>query len=176
MILDTEKDWLKKVEDLAQQICVREGCFLYDLEFIGLGGGRTLRVFIDKDPGPVGIEECSLVSQGLNLQLDVDDLVPGGPYHLEVSSPGLERKLRCSWHFEKAVGKVVDLRLKEGLGSVGLRGVRNPSLKKLRTIVLEYRDEKIRLEWDGVSGWIPLHEIEKAHLHFEIVKGAKKEF
>ena len=71
--------WLEKVEKLAQEVAEREGCILYDVENSGSGKGRILRIYIDKEGG-VGIEDCSNVSKGLNLMLDVEDIVPGAMY------------------------------------------------------------------------------------------------
>lgn len=97
---------MDQIRQFAEEVAVREGCRLYDLEF----RDRTLRVFIDREPGGVSIDDCANVSKGLNLRLDVEDVVPGGRYELEVSSPGLERKLTQSWHFERAVGQTIQLR------------------------------------------------------------------
>ena len=100
---------LEQVRKFAEEVSTREGCLLYDLEFRD-GPGRVLRVFIDKDPGGVSIDDCVNVSKGLNLRLDVEDVIPGGHYDLEVSSPGLDRKLTQLWHFEKATGQTVQLK------------------------------------------------------------------
>lgn len=100
---------LEQIRKFAEEVASREGCVLYDLEFHD-GPGRALRVYIDKAEGGVGIEDCVNVSRGLNLRLDVEEAVPGGHYDLEVSSPGLDRKLTQLWHFEKALGQTVQLK------------------------------------------------------------------
>ena len=100
---------LEQVRQFAEEIAVREGCVLYDLEYHD-GPARALRVYIDKAAGPIGVDDCANVSRGLNLRLDVEDVIPGGRYDLEVSSPGLDRKLTQLWHFEKAVGQTVRLK------------------------------------------------------------------
>jgi ribosome maturation factor RimP len=100
---------MQQIRQFAEEVAAREGCLLYDLEFFD-GPGRTLRVFIDKDSGGVGVEDCANVSRGLNLRLDVEDIIPGGRYELEVSSPGLDRKLTQAWHFEKALGQTVQVK------------------------------------------------------------------
>lgn len=107
---------MEQIRRFAEEVAVREGCILYELEFVS-GSGRTLRVFIDKPDGGVGIEDCANVSRGLNLRLDVEDVIPGGAYELEVSSPGLDRKLSQLWHFEKAVGQTVQVRFRLEDGS-----------------------------------------------------------
>jgi len=106
---------LEQIRRFAEEVAKREGCRLYDLEFHD-GPGRSLRIYIDKDSGGVGIEDCVNVSRGLNLRLDVEDAIPGGRYELEVSSPGLERKLTQAWHFDKAVGETINLKYREESG------------------------------------------------------------
>ena len=100
---------LEQIRKFAEEVTLREGCVLYDLEFHD-GPGRALRVYIDKESGGVSIEDCANVSRGLNLRLDVEDVIPGDHYDLEVSSPGLDRKLTQLWHFEKALGQTVQLK------------------------------------------------------------------
>lgn len=107
---------MEQVRQYAEEIATREGCKLYDLEIVD--GGRILRVFIDKTPGGVSIDDCANVSRGLNLRLDVEDAIPGGRYELEVSSPGLDRKLTKLWHFEGAVGRTVQVRFREETGAM----------------------------------------------------------
>jgi ribosome maturation factor RimP len=108
---------LEQIRQFAEEVASREGCLLYDLEYRE-GPGRTLRVFIDKESGGVSIDDCANVSRGLNLRLDVEDIIPGGAYELEVSSPGLDRRLTQLWHFEKAVGQTVQLKYKDETGAV----------------------------------------------------------
>lgn len=108
---------LEQIRKFAEEVATREGCVLYDLEFRE-GPGRALRVFIDKEAGGVGVEDCVNVSRGLNLRLDVEDIIPGGHYDLEVSSPGLDRKLTQLWHFEKATGQTVQIKYGDEAGAV----------------------------------------------------------
>lgn len=77
---------------------------LDDLELLGQGKGRILRVTVDGED--LGIERIAEVSRGLSRLLDNEtDL--DGEYQLEVSSPGLERKLKRPSHFVKSVGREV---------------------------------------------------------------------
>lgn len=107
---------LEQIRQFAEEVAAREGCLLYDLDYRE-GSGRVLRVFIDKADGGVSIDDCANVSRGLNLRLDVEDVIPGGAYDLEVSSPGLDRKLTQLWHFQKAVGQTVQLKYKDEAGA-----------------------------------------------------------
>ncbi|MCB9082868.1 MAG: ribosome maturation factor RimP [Bdellovibrionaceae bacterium] len=101
------EDVLVKLRQMAEEVSQREGCLLYDLEFTGGTRNRILRVFIDRPEGTVTVDDCANVSRGLNLQLDVGDLIPGGAYELEVSSPGIDRRLNQTWHFQKVLGQGV---------------------------------------------------------------------
>lgn len=165
-------DWLKKVEGIAAQVCEREACFLYDLEFLGTGQGRTLRVYIDKEGG-VGIEDCSNVSKGLNLLLDVDDLVPGGRYNLEVSTPGIDRLLRRPWHFEKVVGKKIRVRCRQTLESFGVSEPRWKAAKTIEEPLTAVEADHLIFELKESVLRIPLSGIEKAQVVFEMEKPQK---
>jgi ribosome maturation factor RimP len=167
---------MQKIETLAGQVAAREGVRIYDLEFAGGAQGRTLRIFIDKEGG-VSIEDCANVSRGLNLLLDVEDPIPGGKYHLEVSSPGMERNLRRPWHFNDAVGKKIWLKLNQPLESFGVTN-KKFSAAKQTTETLQAADETgVRLELEGEAALIPYEAIEKAKMvvDFDEGKGLKKE-
>jgi len=98
---------LEKLRKMAEEACQHEGCLLYDLEFTGGTQNRVLRVFVDKEKDTVSVDDCANVSRGLNLLLDVEDLISDGAYELEVSSPGVDRRLSETWHFQKVVGQWV---------------------------------------------------------------------
>lgn len=166
--------WLEKVEKIAQEIVEREGCILYDLEHTGTGKGRILRVYIDKESG-VGIEDCSNISKGLNLRLDVEDLVPGATYNLEVSTPGLDRLLKKRWHFEKVIGKKIAIQLTKSLGTltpVSEKGL--VAMKKFEDVLVSVDDENLFFEIRSNKVKIPLSAIEKAKLVFEYKVNSKK--
>jgi ribosome maturation factor RimP len=100
---------LEHVRELAQRVTASGGFELVDVEFRGSGGkARMLRVFIDK-AGGVTHADCEAVSRELGTILDVEDAVPGGSYTLEVSSPGLDRKLNRPEDFARFVGRRVKL-------------------------------------------------------------------
>lgn len=81
-----------RVRALAQDVALRAGYDLIDVEYRREPGGWTLRVFIDK-PGGVNLSDCQGLSQEIAAVLDVEDPIPH-KYNLEVSSPGLDRPLR----------------------------------------------------------------------------------
>lgn len=95
--------------ELAKPIAEENGCFIYDVEFVKEGGIYILRVYIDREEG-VDLDVCEVVSRALSEQLDKKDPVKQN-YYLEVSSPGIERKLRLPEHFERYMGEKVDVGL-----------------------------------------------------------------
>lgn len=167
-------EWMEKLERLAADVCQREGCYLYDLEFGGLGQGRTLRVFVDKEDG-VGIEDCSNVSKGLNEALDTEDVVPGGAYNLEVSTPGIDRHLRKPWHFEKVVGKKIWVRVRGALETLGVTDKKWKNAKQVESTLSAADADGITFQEKEGDIRIPFAAIEKAKVVFEMKpKGQKK--
>jgi len=104
---------LEHVREVVQRVTASSGLELVELEFRGVGGkARMLRVFIDK-PGGVTHADCEAVSREVGTILDGEDSVPGGSYTLEVSSPGLDRKLSRPEDFARFVGSRVRLTTRE---------------------------------------------------------------
>lgn len=85
-----------------------EGIELDDLEIVGKAPGVVVRVTLDADGG-VGVDRLAEVARGLSRLLDAEDPIDAS-YTLEVSSPGLERKLRRRRHFEKSLGREVKIK------------------------------------------------------------------
>ncbi|MEY4617801.1 MAG: hypothetical protein RJB66_2761 [Pseudomonadota bacterium] len=166
---------LSRLEQIAQEITEKEGCVLYDLEFVGSGSGRTLRLYIDKESG-VGIDDCTNVSRALNAILDEsEDLIPGGAYQLEVSSPGLERVLRKKWHFSRVLGEKIDFRLSKPLGVLGVEEKRWQSCKHTDGVLLAADDEAATVEISGgTQVKIPFENFEKAKVVFDFSKPRNK--
>ncbi len=85
-----------------------EGIELDDLEIVGKDPGVVVRVTLDADGG-VGVDKLAELSRRLARFFDEEDPVAGA-YTLEVSSPGLERKLRRPRHFEKSIGRTIKVK------------------------------------------------------------------
>jgi ribosome maturation factor RimP len=103
---------LDKVREIAERVAHSSGLVLWDLELKGSGANRTLRIFIDKPEG-VSHEDCSAYSREAATIFDVEDAVPGGAYVLEVSSPGLDRKLFRPEHFARFTGSLIKFSTRE---------------------------------------------------------------
>jgi ribosome maturation factor RimP len=99
---------LDQVRAVAERVAISLGLELVEVEMRGGGKARMLRIFIDK-PAGVTHEDCANVSREVSTILDVEDAVPGGSYVLEVSSPGLDRKLFRPADFERFQGSRVKL-------------------------------------------------------------------
>ncbi|MCB0378860.1 MAG: ribosome maturation factor RimP [Bdellovibrionales bacterium] len=169
-----------QLEERVKEVASRENCFLYDLQVSGAGNNRVVRIFIDKDEeGGVTIDDCSRVSRSLDLLLDVEDLVPGGSYTLEVSSPGLERHLRHHWHFQRAVGEEVSLQLNSGLGTLCPELVdKEGKRKKLTARVISSNEDRVVVTMDrkgeALEIPIPYDQIQKARVVFDYGKHFNK--
>src|ERR1700745_3475015 len=100
-----------KIEEIAQRGAASEGLEIVEVEVKGGGNNRLLRISIDKPEG-VTHADCELISQQVGTILDVENVVPG-QYKLEVSSPGVERKLSKPRDFERFQGKRVKISLRE---------------------------------------------------------------
>src|SRR5579884_3210938 len=101
-----------KVTEIAERVAGSEGIEVVEVQFLGAGRNRVLRIFIDKPEG-VTHGDCELVSQQVGTILDIEDVIPGGSYHLEVSSPGVERKLSKPRDFERFLGQKAKVTLRE---------------------------------------------------------------
>ena len=99
----------QQLEQLAEALVASEGMELVDLEYRREGRRWMLRLFIDKDGG-VTLDDCASISRELGDLLDVKDVIPQ-TYVLEVSSPGLNRRLRKKEDFSRFAGQKVKLRL-----------------------------------------------------------------
>jgi ribosome maturation factor RimP len=101
-----------RVRGIADRIAASSGLEVVDIEFRGAGKARMLRVFLDK-PAGVTHEDCANFSREFGTILDVEDAVPGATYVLEVSSPGLDRKLTRAADYERFTGSLVKLMTRE---------------------------------------------------------------
>ena len=146
-----------KVREIAERVASSEGLEIVDVQLLGGGSSRVLRIFIDK-PAGVTHADCELISQQVGTILDVEDVIPGSRYTLEVSSPGVERKLSKPADFERFVGQKVKIALRQPLENsrhwVG-------ALKSFDQGVITLEPSP------GKSLRFPLDQVERANLKFE---------
>jgi len=100
------------IRDIAGRVAATHGVELVEVELRGGGKARTLRITIDKPEG-VTHEDCANVSREVSAILDVEDVVPGASYTLEVSSPGLDRPLVKAADFLRRIGSRIKVMTRE---------------------------------------------------------------
>lgn len=153
-----------RVQNLIAPVLDERGMELVDLEFKREGRDWFLRLFIDKDGG-VTLDDCAEVSREVSAILEVEDPVTSA-YHLEVSSPGLDRPLKKPADYVRFTGKLVKVKTYEKLDPDG----RGHERKTFVGTLLGLEDGMVRIEQNDKPGGVvafPLAAIAKAHLEFE---------
>ncbi len=142
-------DRLARLRELAEGVVSGAGMELVELEFGGSGHNRVLRVFIDREGG-ITHSDCELISRQLSALLDAGAAVPGeSSYVLEVSSPGLDRRLSKPEHFQRFAGQHIRVLLRDGLQRDSTKAPR----RKLTGILEQLEGESIVLRPD--PGQVP---------------------
>jgi ribosome maturation factor RimP len=172
---------LEKIRDAAERVARSEGLEIVDVEW-KVGKQRFLRVYIDKVPGggntanisggtegagvsdpypKISHADCQRVSQQLSVILDVEELIPGPEYILEISSPGMDRALRKPADFERFKGRLAKISTSEPVGEA----------KFFEGRLAGFVDGKVRMELEGKETRtveLPLEAIRKANLVVEL--------
>jgi len=166
-----------KLGEIAERVAASSGLEIVDIEFLGSGKHRMLRVYIDR-PGavpsadhPDGVthEDCSAFSREFGTIVDVEDAVPGGSYVLEVSSPGLDRKLRTAADFERFRGHRLKLTTREPVNNNRHFEGRLERFESGKLVLdLSAARRKMRPKDGTPSVEIELRNVEKANLVPEI--------
>src|SRR6202163_4407922 len=170
---------LDKVRQIAERVAGPGGLEVVEVEVCGSGKHRTLRVFIDRlgalpaadRPDGVTHEDCSKFSREFGTIVDVEDAFPGGSYVLEVSSPGLDRKLTKAADFERFRGHRVKLMTREPVNKNRHFEGKLESFEngKLLLDLSAARKKKMRpQEGESLNVEIEFRNVEKANLVPEI--------
>jgi ribosome maturation factor RimP len=148
-------EW-SRVQQLVQQVVESQGYELVEVELKGAGKSSVLRIFIDRADG-VSLRDCELVSEQVGTVLDVEDLIPSA-YTLEVSSPGLDRKLVKESDYTRFEGKLARIQTRIPLNQQ----------KVFRGRLQGLYDGKVRLELqNGDLLDIPMDVIREARLEID---------
>lgn len=139
------KDLTERLIDMVNPELSMMGFELVELEYTG----NSLRLIIDK-PGGVSMDDCVAVNRRISLLLDTEDPIEGS-YRLEVSSPGLTRRLKTPREYEHFSGRKVKVQTGREL---------------IRGILRGLDGETVILEVDGAEASIRLKDIIKANLDF----------
>jgi ribosome maturation factor RimP len=172
MALDVDR-----IREIAERVAASSGLEVVEVEFLGGGKARMLRVFLDKpaagaDPlAGVTHEDCANFSREFGTILDVEDVMPGS-YTLEVSSPGLDRKLTKAADFTRFTGSRMKLMTRQPVGNNRHFEGRLESFKDGRlTVDLSVASHKSRKKMGEAAGEkieIEFANVEKANLVPEI--------
>jgi len=147
----------EKIADFIRPIVRAAGLEIWDVE----RAGASLRVMVER-PGGIDLDAISELSRALSSALDQrDDLVPDGRYTLEVSSPGLERRLRYPRHFASYIGQEVAVKTASPINGV----------RRIKGTLAGATDEDVTLETLLPSGEVgqlrvPLDLVERANAVF----------
>jgi len=147
---------LEKIREAAQRVAGATGLDVLDVEW-KVGRQRFLRIVLDK-PGGVSHGDCERVSHELGVILDVEELIPGSGYVLEVSSPGLDRKLVQPAEFARFTGRRAKISLSQPVED------RNFFEGRLAGFAVGM----VQLEVDGRVLALPFDWIRKAQLVVEL--------
>ena len=163
MALDVDR-----VREIAERVAASTGLEIVEVELRGGGKARMLRIFIDK-PGGVTHEDCANLSREVGTILDVEDVIPGASYLLEVSSPGLDRKLSRPADYERFTGSRVKVMTRQPVnGSRHFEGRLESFQQGRLTIEMNAARKKPRLGGGSQKLEIELANVEKANLVPEI--------
>ncbi len=152
-----QTELVQKLTEMCEQAAMGTGIEIAEVQLRGAGPARLLRVYIDK-AGGITHGDCELISERLSRRLDEEDAVPGERYTLEVSSPGVERKLSKPRDFERVVGQKIRLAVRDPIeGQTRFEG----KLSRFAgdTLAVEIAP--------GQLVHVPLQQVQKANLKFE---------
>ncbi len=160
---------LEKVRAALAPVLAAHGVELVELEWTTERAGWTLRLFIERvgsedASGGVTLEDCVEVSRDSSSVLDVEDLIPHH-YNLEVSSPGLDRKLRGEADFARFRGQLAKVKLTRPAPD-GQRVLRGP--------LEEAPEGRVAVRVDGKRIEVPAADVDEARLVYELQTGQKK--
>ena len=137
---------------LLEPTVERLGYELSDLELRLGGKNGVVRIFIDQ-PNGVSLDDCEQVSLAVSALLDVEDPLPGH-YNLEVSSPGLDRKLTKPVHFERFTGETIKVQMRFPI----------EGRRRFRGTLVSADEDNIVVDVDGESHTLPMATIDVARL------------
>lgn len=166
--LRTPKPMEERLTALAEPVVAAMGFHLVAIRF-GRGGHKghaTVRLFIEgAQPGlPVTIDDCAAVSREVGTVFDVENPI-AGRYHLEVSSPGVERPLLKRSDFERFCGYQIRLHCQNG--NQGPGGTLSGCLRGLS-------DEEVVLTTPEGEARIPLAQISGGHVEPQLSVGSRR--
>jgi ribosome maturation factor RimP len=154
---------VQQVDQLLANTIANLGYEYVGAEYFPQGRSSILRVYIEKKPNGVTIDDCARVSVQLGAVLDVEDVLHG-QYQFEVSSPGMERPLFTVAHFQAYLGRKIKVKMHNPI-----EGQRNFS-----GVLQQADEETFSLLVNGEVTTLPMPGVEKANLLADFDKGEVK--
>ena len=149
-------DLLENINQLVRPVAEELNYEIYHIEFVRENGEDYLRIYIDKDGGGITLSDCEAVSRRVSSIMDEVDPIKN-PYFLEVSSPGLNRGLFTGNHYNRQIGKEIQVKLNKALDGK----------KNIKGILKEVNEDSIVLESNNLIT-VPKDKIKSANLEGEI--------
>ena len=144
------------IEETLQQMLepevVAAGCELWGIEYVDHSRSVILKIYIEKLSG-VTVDDCARVSDQVSAVLDVEDPI-SGHYTLEVSSPGIDRRLFAATHFVTCKGVQVSVSLKSAIDG----------RRRFKGLLCGMEDDDVVVRIDDDEYLLPIEQIEKARV------------
>jgi ribosome maturation factor RimP len=147
---------LDEVRDLAESVTKHRHLVLWDVEMSGNGAAKVVRVLVDGDEG-IDLDTVASVSEEISRGLDLNDPIPGR-YTLEVSTPGLERRLSSPEHFVRCVGRDVVIKTRERLFE---------NSHRIDGVIAEATEDQATVKTQTGQVSVPYEQIKSARTVFE---------
>ncbi len=142
-----------RLQTLLEPVIDDLGYELVGVEYLPNPKNRVVRVFIDREPDGIGVEDCERVSRQVSALMDVEEPVPG-QYTLEVSSPGVERPLFTGAHFARFIGETALVQM----------AVPVENRRRFKGVIVAADDRTVTLNVDGQNFELAVADIGRAHL------------
>jgi len=142
---------------LIRPVIEEMGFEFVGLEYLSNPKNRLVRIYIDREPEGISVDNCADVSREVSALLDVEDPV-SGHYSLEVSSPGVERPLFAPEHYRRFIGERAKLHLFAPMNDD------SGSRRKLTGLIVDADDERVVMAVDGDNLAVSFDDIRRANL------------
>jgi Uncharacterized protein conserved in bacteria len=161
--LTKREEYETRTEKLLEPVMEENNFELVDVEYVKEAGNWYLRAYIDKEGG-ITINDCELVNRTLSDIMDKEDFIPDA-YILEVSSPGLGRKLKKDKDFRRSIGNDVDIKFFKARKLPAGRNGKEVHVKELTGTLKSFTKDTITVETEFIENYeIPRAEISTVRL------------
>ena len=152
--MKSSKNIISEVSEIATRVADELGYIIWDVEYDKIGAEYHLTITIDSENG-IGIDDCEKMSRAIDPLLDEADVIQD-KYHLDVSSPGIERVIKNDLHLERCLGQMVQAKLYAPIDNQ----------KVLVGELVSYDAESITLKAENEIA-IPRKAVAKMNIYFE---------